>query len=267
MADTNDLALHVCALQRSGHHAVVQWIFENAEAPKCFLNHCQPDRSPFESCKVSESLAVGIDILAEREGKRGAKRFLICNYEDVDLGRLRYLGRSQPMQSWIGRSGEAICVLVIRDPFNNFASKYRWFVSKKAWAPSLDDIRRMPAMWKGHAYEAVGLTCHISARKLVVRFNDWFKDPQYRATLAAELKLRSADKGRERVAPWGPNTWGDSVDGLTFDGRASEMDVNGRWRLYQDDDFFRSLFDDELIELSNQIFGPVADILKGRRAI
>jgi hypothetical protein len=48
---------------------------------------------------------------------------------------------------------------------------------------------------------------------------------------------------------------------LTFDGRASPMDVTGRWRQFRDDQRFRSLFDDiELFQLSEEIFGSIKDV-------
>ncbi|HET6225349.1 MAG TPA: hypothetical protein VFF27_03655 [Bacteroidia bacterium] len=148
----------------------------------------------------------------------------------------------------------------MRDPFNNFASKYRWAKEGTQWQPSLDSLKQLPNAWKIHAREFVNETNFIHENKISISYNQWFTDTAYREELAKKLQLSTSDKGLSEVAKWGPNTWGDSFDNLTYENRANEMKVFDRWKHYKDDPFFISLFQDaELIELSHKIFGNFID--------
>lgn len=237
----------VAALQRSGHHAIINWIVANSAGPACFLNDCRPKLNPFLTCAEDE----GIEL--------AAKNLLIYNYEDRELGELFTLEFMDNRTRWFGKSERSIHVLVMRDPFNNFASKYRWAVNGTKWTPETEWITRaLPGLWKSYAKEFVGLTNFMPAPKVFLNYNRWFTDDKYRDEMASRLELVSTDQGLSEVAKWGPNTWGDSFDNMDFDGRALEMKVLERWRCFADDPVFKDLFrDSELLSLSEKIFGAI----------
>ena len=225
----NSNEICVAALQRSGHHAIINWIVANSAGPTCFLNDCRLNVNPFLTCAQDE----GIGPIP--------KNLLIYNYEDRELSELFTLEFMDNRTRWFGKSECSVYVLIMRDPFNNFASKYRW-----------------AGLWKSYAKEFLGLTNFMPAPKVFLNYNSWFADDQYREEMASRLELVSADKGLTEVAKWGPNTWGDSFDNMNFDGRALEMKVLERWRYFADDPVFRNLFrDSELLSLSEKIFGAI----------
>lgn len=260
MIDTfvNDRTLHVCAIRRSGHHAVIQWIVANSGVASYFLNDCEPRRNPYVGQRVlNNRFPAGFDIDAERTGRWSHKPLLVCAYEDQDLPNVYPPWFAPAMEQWIGPSVDTTHVLVLRDPFNLFASKYRWALGTK-WKPSLEELTTLPELWKAYAYEFLDRTSHVPRPMVAISYNQWFADAEYRRTLALTLGLGTTDKGRDRIARWGPNTWGDSFDNLTYDGRASEMKVLDRWQLVADQPFYRSLVSDpELMELSTAIFGSI----------
>jgi hypothetical protein len=237
----------VAALQRSGHHAIINWIVANSAAPACFLNDCRPNLNPFLTCA------------REDETHLSPKNLLIYNYEDHELKELFTPEFMDNRSRWFGKSKCSTHVLIIRDPFNNFASKYRWAINGTKWTPQMEWITRvLPGLWKAYAKEFLGLTNFIPAPKILLDYNRWFADVKYREDTASRLELGSADKGLTEVAKWGPNTWGDSFDNMKFDGRAHEMKVFERWRYFADDPVFRDLFrDSELLSLSQEIFGVI----------
>jgi hypothetical protein len=256
----NETEIAVVALQRSGHHAIINWIIANSSNEPTFLNNCQPCNNPFLTCSKTDSLTQHLLLEKEQAGFFSKKELLIHNYEDKNPFNVFDPVFYSEREKWLGKSKTQYNVLILRDPFNNFASKYRWTKEGTKWQPSLDSLMQLPAYWKVHAREFLNETNSISENKICISYNHWFTDASYREELAQKLHLTTIDKGLSEIAKWGPNTWGDSFDNLTYDNRASEMKVFERWKHYKDDPLFISLFEDpELIELSDKIFGHLVN--------
>lgn len=245
--DQNRTELCVAALQRSGHHAIINWISANSAGPVCFLNNCRPGVDPFLMCTEEQRVELA------------PRKLLLYNYEDRRLSDAFPSDFVSNKTKWFGEEGNPIYILLLRDPFNNFASKYRWASNGTKWTPQMEwVVHELPRLWKSYAREFLSLTDVMPAPKIFISYNRWFADEVYRDQLASQLGLVSAEKGLTEVAKWGPNTWGDSFDNLEFEGRAHEMKVLERWRYYADDRDFRQLFNDrELLELSEKIFGVI----------
>jgi hypothetical protein len=247
----------VVALQRSGHHAIINWIMKNINGKTYLLNHSVPATNPFITYTKPGSILHNLNIENEIAGIHEYKKQLIYNYEDRLLSEIFFSDYENIMKGWVGRSQFVFNIIVLRDPFNNFASKYKWALSGIKWPPSPESIKQLPTLWKSYAREFVGATSYIhKENKILINYNRWFSDLEYRSSIAQILLLESTEKGIEEVAKWGPATWGDSFDNMTYDGKAGQMDVLNRWQNYKDDEVFRSLFKDaELLELSEKIFG------------
>jgi hypothetical protein len=110
-------------------------------------------------------------------------------------------------------------------------------------------------MWKDFAREALGLTYVAPYRPVVILFNRWFSDIQYRQELSTALDLPFSDAGFQKIsAEYG----GSTFDGMRFDGNTHEMKLLTRWTRYANDPLFCSIFADfELLELSEALFGVV----------
>lgn len=73
--------------------------------------------------------------------------------------------------------------------------------------------------------------------------------------IVEKLQIPFDDSGKHLVANFGG---GSSFDGLLYGVDAKSMNVLTRWKMFQEDREFCSLFKDlELIELSKQIFGMI----------
>jgi hypothetical protein len=248
----NSVEIRLAALRRSGSHAVVHWLLAQLPGRGVFLNSCKPEENPCTSCYRGDSVAGGFDLDRTPE----PKDFLLYNYEDRELAAVFSDAFEAAHDRWLGPSARRFDLLVLRDPWNNLASLLRW--ARGAVHPiSLDSVARAARLWKGYAREVLGETTFLRHAPTPVLYNHWVTDPVYRKELAGRLGIPWTDAGREQVAPWGPTTWGDSFDGLAYDGRAGEMPVLERFRWCADDPFYRALFDAETAELSDQIFGPI----------
>jgi hypothetical protein len=259
----NEQEIRVLAMRRSGHHAIVNWILAQAEEWTCFLNDCRKKGNPYVTCRSSTSvLPVSSDVAtrlfwkAERSGVHTRKSLLMYNFEDAHPEAFVSSNAVAESTRWVGRSKRVLNVLILRDPFNLFASRLRWLRGRKGTG-LLKDPQQWVALWKEYAREATDVTDHVPNRVLV-SYNAWCLSESYRRELAAQLGLPFTDAGRQEVARWGPTVWGDSFDGLQYDGRAEDMKVLERWKQFRDDPVYRSLFEDsELVALSQAIFGDL----------
>jgi hypothetical protein len=151
-------------------------------------------------------------------------------------------------------------VLILRDPFNLFASR------RRIGAGKINDHVAM-RMWKQHARASLGGCDHFRSarRSIVISYNRWRDSSAYRRRIAERLGLEFTDAGFESITSVGG---GSSFDGMRLQGRASAMATDRRWRAFADCEYFRRLFDAEVLELSERIFGPLRmqDILRSPRS-
>lgn len=216
--------------------------------------------NPYLGCNPEHSIISPSQLESEIAGKHIPKHLLMYNYEDKPLHELfKNAPDRDTHKTWLGKSSRFFNLIILRDPFNNFASKYKWVLSGKQWTPSLDSLKALPPLWKSYAQLYMKAEDPENSDNLItINYNKWFRSSEYREQLAQKLQLDSTDKGLEEVAKWGPNTWGDSFDNMDYDGQATKMNVLERWKNYLEDPFFKSLFKDKMIiELSEKIFGAI----------
>lgn len=220
--------LRVIAVKRSGQHGIINWLL--AQKPLCgntvFLNN--------------ETLGAPTPCM-------GAEEILLSSYEDTDISTEDEELRLQT------EAKELFYVLVMRDPFNLFASRLVWpwgkVVSKHL---NRDNIGTLVRLWKVHAREYLGYTDYLP-NKLCVSFNDWFKSKRYRRQLAKRFGLEFSDTGLNIVTSHGA---GSSFDGIEFDGKAQQMAVLRRYKKVESNPMYNAVFmeDEELMALSDAIF-------------
>ena len=238
------------ALHRSGHHAIVHWIEEQAGNVGCFLNDCSPRRNPYLTCaKDGYSSFKRVELSEQAAGRHTRKDFLLYNYESQELSAVADSVFDANREKWLGRSKTRQDLLVLRDAFNFFASIRK--VRDDRSGLFIDErLGNWVRLWKAYAREFKSDSAMLP-EKVTVSFNAWVSDREYRKALASKLGLEFTDAGRERVV-----AWGSSFDGKRFDGEASQMQVLKRWQGMAEDPLYRSLFRDrELVDLSNEIFG------------
>ncbi len=254
----NNSCWSVYALRRSGHHAILNWILAHLPGRHCLLNDCTPGSNPLATCSRGNSVVKGwagqhgrLLWRLERRGWRAHKGHCFHNYEDGDF--TLHPPHSAHEEQWLGRSSRRGCILILRDPFNLFASQLRW-ARGAVLPPSAEQLQRLPLLWMLYAREALGITHHLGDA-VVIHFNHWFTRRVYRDQIANQLGFHNQDLALDTVARFGPSTWGDSFDGLTYDGQARRMPVLDRWRDYvQDPDLRAMLADSELLNLARTLY-------------
>lgn len=252
----NQLEIRVTGMSRSGNHAFVGWLLTGAPPGTCFLNCVEGKRNPFETARPlgdgRRHLALGmdVDLAAEAAGRLSPKSLLILSQEDSFLRHAFSREYERHHDRWVGPSVRRVDVLLLRDPFNLFASRRRWAERLGGWH-GVPEPRAL-TIWRQHAREFIRPSGHLRHAPLRIRYDRWVREPGYRAHLARSLGLAHDDRAMERVADVGG---GSSFDGLDFHGRASQMAVFDRWRHYAGDASFRALFDRQVLALSEAVFG------------
>jgi hypothetical protein len=254
----NDTEIRVHGLQRSGNHAIMNWIAAQSPGICVVLNDCEPRTNPFDSmqeyCEYSDGSVVALlhtwncatrELVHPRIPQQ--RKLLIHSYEDREL-----LG-DRVSESWIGSSNLQFEVLIVRDPLNFFASRLQMWGK----LTGLKERHRVVELWKKYAREALGLTSVLEpARKVLIEFGKWKDDVGYRRHVAAKLAVDFSDRGIDSMIEIGP---GSSFDGFDYRTKASEMAVNERWKSFIGDEVYRSILaDKELQDLSVRLFGQHA---------
>lgn len=245
--------LRIVGMSRSGNHAIVNWILSQAAGRRCFANCAEPGTNPFLSARpLADGRAVvasfaPFDVRAEQTGKHSRKDLLVYSYEDCFLGTVANKVFECHHDKWVGPSMRRTDVLILRDPYNLFASRIRGGIG-------VVTQRTAMRIWKQHARELLGNRRYLNQRRVLIRYNQWTADRHYRRQLAKELHLPFTDAGRRQVPATG---YGSSFDGLDYDGRADAMRTDERWRHFAGDPGFEAMFDEEARALSSRMFGKV----------
>ncbi len=230
MHNINDSDIQLYGIKRSGHHAVIFWILGHYEN-YLYYNNCIAYKNNITSEEVYKSKFVG------------AKPLILLSFED----RQYNIKRSNPM--FLGEilpKPRGHRILVIRDPFNNFASRFK--LSREFPA-----IAHETLVWKELAREYLGITSYLGEDVIKVNYNKWFKEKSYRRLLSKHFG-RFTDKNFDFVPGIGG---GSSFDRRKYDGRSGNMQVLSRWRDYINKErYYKNIFEDkELMDLSSKIFG------------
>lgn len=231
----------VIGMRRTGNHAVINWIKHQCDGSFLFFNNITPECSPFSA------------LMKEQKIGFSGKPLLVFSYEDKTFDAINSAPLNNVIKQFCRSPDKNVkTVLILRDPYNLFASRLKKWPEVMRNADSRDQLVEL---WKSYASEFGADRIPGEQRALVsVNYNEFVQNPGYRQQLSQQLGLRYTDKGLEKVAFYGH---GSSFDIGNIDKAALELDVLKRWTVFQDDEDFWRLFEDaKLQRLSQEIFRP-----------
>jgi hypothetical protein len=279
MAITNELVLCVFGLQRSGNHAIIPWIMENAEGPRVHLNDIRRmdpyvdfngmtvyglsyytcgrkwwglnrhvlSRRCYSGARLGR-LGDGNRELDIGRIRRARKNLLVLSYEDVFLNDSRVRRFLADPARAIGPSRRRLQVLILRDPYNHFASLLKYEASYNS--PHHLTLKLYAEMWKQYAAVFAGDSTLADTEYLCVNYNRWCESSDYRREVARAVGFTTDGRPFNQVSNVGG---GSSFQGVVADAR--DLGVQERWRSFQHDAFYRSLFDDQIAAYGERLFG------------
>ena len=279
---------------RSGNHAIIQWIKnQHKEKAICFLNNVKHgDYNPFFDC--AQRILFCIDQNMDLEQLRSAdKHLLIYSYEDRmdSINQKDFMGSafSQNFQAnrlnYLGPSKHEFNIMIIRDPFNTIASRIMLHRLRGSLR-GITDIEVISHNWKALARKAIDLLETPESGHLIIKYNRWAEDVNYRKDLSKAL-LGTFDDSTMGVIPdfgGGSSFKAESRFTLKLMARrwrnafsikrilkvahywkllttpvSNDMKTTERWKnLISDKEFRNFAKDPEIIELSEKLFGELA---------
>jgi len=252
--------IHVIGIQRTGQHAITSWLIGHFESV-CYKNHM--------SQKGSKKTSIGIEppfwyfSPSERDSwEVDTSELILPNQEAIILGTELInceIGLNPNLSKQkldiAKRSGfekfskKQNHILVIRNPYNHYASVLKWRRNK-----ILSPYSTFSSSWIDMARECLGETNLIQGPKTVVNYDLWFSSQDERKRIANELELNFTDRRLNIVMKIGVGKlWGSSFDGMHKKHEAQDMNVLERWkRVAQDERFIRLLNNESVCDLAKK---------------
>jgi hypothetical protein len=253
-AAANGRLIRVVGLARSGNHAIINWILRQLTGRWAFLNCIQAKTNPFLTARPDDAgrrwsaSFADFDPRAECAGRHAQKQVLLLSMEDTFLRPAFGPEATQEVCHATGGAADITDVVVLRDPYNLFASRHRLNAE-------LLPARQALRVWKQHARAHLATSPRLERPVVVANFNRWAGSRVYRAELARRLGIEFTDAGRDEIAPC---AGGSSFDGFDFQDAARHMDVAARWRHYVRVSDFRAIFDRETARLARRLFPEIS---------
>jgi hypothetical protein len=243
--------IHVVGIQRTGQHAITSWLIGHFDKV-CYKNSMkqlgmknghgvQPPFWHFSSDKEGWEVE-------DYVGTDNDAIILGTEFKVYDVGLNPKIDKhKRKICEEYGRdlfSERQDYVLVLRNPYNHYASVLKWARNKQLSPP-----KSFATMWKKMVMECAGETNHFENKTTIV-YDDWFAKRDYRITVEEWLNLSRDDSRLNTVMKIGiGKSWGSSFDGMKVNSKAQKMNVLNRWEAVRDDPRFIELCkDQDLVE-------------------
>lgn len=260
IGESNESAvgMRLHSLRRSGTHAIANWITDHYSGKIFYVNDVgntsEKSKTNFESGHlpaIDGRRLIPIDFDSSLESD-----FSLLVFEDEPLWG-QWQGESKAFKG----KQMILNALVLRDPYNLIASRLKLaekrpskFIYSRMFSADAETPEFL-SLWKDYAKKFLEIMKSPRSDVILVNYNQWIKSIVYRKSISSQLNRPFRDAERERVPGDG---FGSSFDERRYDQNASRMDVLNRWKCFREDERFRKwTSDDELRELSDEIFGRI----------
>ena len=250
----NQKEIRVIGLKRSGNHGIITWIRRHYNEYVRHLNNVSPLKNPYR--QLYEHYPKD-ELKREAKGIFSKKECLIYNHENYTLESITNHTFEKKHDLYLGKSHTRYDLLILRDPYNLFASilkgqrnqnKFNYIYTHPK------NQKTIAELWLDYAKEFLGETNYLKHNRVMVNYNQWFSEQDYRRNISTKLGLDFNDTGFNIVKKYGN---GSSFNGTEFDNKVSKMDVLNRWQELIGDDEYRKMFNKEIIEYSQKIFDHI----------
>lgn len=203
----NNQTICFMGLQRSGNHAIINWIASQLNMPKVYLlNAINLIDNPYISaCAENTNNTMifnnfSLDRQKESTGKLSYKDCLIYSYEDKDLLDICNIQHTDFINKCIGASKQHYNIMILRDPFNLLASRLqREYGGGRNSISVIHHMSYFIYIYKQYIKEFIGLTHIIPNNKILINFNQWISDIKYRSQICNLLNIKFTDQNFQYV--------------------------------------------------------------------
>jgi len=264
----------IISMKRSGQHGVINWLGQQFENNTLHYNHCNKGWGNLELKPMHNNMVIYYDNINKNvtnyfmdykidpikarslETKLNNTKFnnIVSKFYNIEDLSLQEFMKNR-MSSFKQMKNNGKVIIILRDPFNFIASCLQR--KKNPTGPNgngtdvaINIVSRLKT-WVEHAKEIAKEQKLLDKEFYFINYNEWFSSEDYRKKICEDLGLKFTDRGLNSVVNYGH---GSSFDREKFNGSAQSMNVLSRWENFKDDDFYKSLLTNEIIELSEKIF-------------
>lgn len=223
----------VFAHHKSGHHAVINWIYACINGR--LLLRSDPFVGELTEHTINEEL-INIDCYIY-----DFQSFDIEAYPKTDFSSL-FIEKPKNFKN----------IIVLRDVYNWVASIYYADLYKNKGYMRWFDLES----WKKYAKQFLNKSEYIKNDLVCINYNKWFSDQSYRMSISNLLGI-NFNEVRDTVTYTKHFCLlnNSSFDGPKLKSDPRKLNVLKRYETFMDDQNFISLFDSEAKDLSHEIFG------------
>lgn len=235
-------------VQRSGNHAIINWIMSQYDPAKTFFySGCNVDIPSLNSWARLEHDGVMV-----RGNERGAQKaqlllskakhcdVILVSYENEDvLFFLRGEEVDKNITPFI-ESNSTLNIFIIREFLNWLASTYVLVSKLPGHQPGsglwYQTIEKRIAQWSDTARVGMLLSQDPPQDTVCVYYDTWMSDGDYRGRLLETFGVLNGDTSLPRVKNYGG---GSSFDGMKYKNAPEKMNTISRWEQFAEDEHYR----------------------------
>lgn len=248
---------HIYSIPRTGHHCIINWILLQNKKNAIHINNCNIENKKLTCRQITpylfndnilhyNEIIECIDVKIQNKiicFIRNNETIFSYNISDLDLillssenNILNKLNKYKPYNS------DSKKIIIQRDFKNWIASLITYFKFKE-----IDSYTSYITIWENLSNN------YNNKDVLFIKYNEWFKNIEYRKEICKNLDLKFTDEGLNEVKKFGN---GSSFDNLQFNDNAQKMNVLRRYEQLEDDELYKKIINNNqhLLELSNSIF-------------
>lgn len=252
----NKKEIRVIGLRRSGNHGIIIWLRRHYAEKIWHLNNVSPAKNPYR--QLLEHYPDKEKLRQEAQGIFSRKKCLKYNFRNYILDSIINSQCEINHDLYLGKSEVRYDLLILRDPYNMFASicKGQNQSSKNNNYSTTypHNQKTIGELWLDYAKEFLGETNYLPHKKVIVNYNQWLCNVNYRQNISKNLGLDFCDAGFNVVKNYGG---GSSFDGINFNSQAIKMNLLNRWQKFKDNDSYKKMLNQDIIKYSQKIFGSI----------
>lgn len=207
------------APQRSGHHAIINWIAQQ----------CKTNLTHYNDVQNSKYI----------------KAHKVYYHQDTPGNIVKFLNFENKTQNKVDQIlkncknlNNPSKIFILRDCYNCFASAMKYPTARR---------KRVVDCWK----DIANIITSPNNDHYYILYNKWFTSKVYRKSICQDLDIEFSDNGINEVSIFGG---GSSFSAMEMNNKAQEMKTLERYKKYLNNKVYEDIFTDEIINLNKKIF-------------
>ena len=230
-------------LKRSGNHGITNLILKNQ---KNYLHLNDLTDFTYENFQNFSKKQSNIQTMDQKWCGFKNKDLLLISLENIELNAM--------VNKICNFKEKKNIILLIRNPFNNLASAYKYFIEKKI-GNGLFLLQQMKILWKQYCQFILKnqsfyhWSASTSSTSTCILYDKFYSNLEYRKQIFKELEIEYKEEHLNEITGYGRSFFDLNAK------NTDKQDIFNRWKYFKDDKYFIQyvLNDSELLRLWNSV--------------